>query len=425
MKIADTSEQDVIINRASSSKKRWMLGLGILSIFIIVGVLVTPFLQRWSASEASVSADKIRIAQVKRKDFVRDISVQGRVVAAVSPRLYSTAQGTITFRVDAGDEVEKGQVLATIDSPALTNELKQEESTLQRLQLELSRIEIQSKKQALENQKTVDLAKVALNAADREKRRADKAFDSKSISQIDFEKAQDDLENAKLVHRHAVSDAELNLESLAFEVSTAELQVERQQLLVQELTRKVDELDLRSPVQGIVGNLAVEQKNQVSANQAILSIVDLSEFELELQIPESYADDLAIGMQAQVSLNGTIHDATLVTISPEIQDNLVTGRVRFPEQSPLGLRQNQRLTTRILLESKQNILTLVRGPFLQNGNGRTVYKIENGVAYRTNIDVGARSIGEIEILDGLDEGDSIIVSSIDAFSHASSVLITQ
>lgn len=425
MKITDTSSQDVILERSSSSKKRWIYGLSAVVATTLIAFSVTPFVKRWSDSEASVSAEKIRISQVKRKDFIRDISVQGRVVAAVSPRLYSTAQGTITFHVDAGDAVTKNQVLATIDSPTLTNELKQEESTLQQLSLELDRIKIQSKKQALENQKTVDLAKVSLNAADREKRRADRAFESKSISQIDFEKAQDDLENAQLLHQHAVSDAKLNLESLAFEVSTAELQLERQKLLVEELARKVDELQLRSPVDGIVGNLAVQQKNQVSANQAILSIVDLSEFELELQIPESYADDLAIGMQAQVTLNGDIQEATLVTISPEIQNNLVTGRVRFPEQSPLGLRQNQRLTTRIILESKPDVLTLPRGQYLQTGNGRFVFKIEDGVAYKTTIEVGARSVSEIEIVSGLVEGDSIIISNIDTISHASNVLITQ
>jgi len=67
--------------------------------------------------------------------------------------------------VDAGDQVEKSQILATIDSPELTNQLEQEASSLQRLQIDLSRQRIQAKKQALENQKSVDMAQVALTAA--------------------------------------------------------------------------------------------------------------------------------------------------------------------------------------------------------------------------------------------------------------------
>lgn len=381
----------------------------------------------------SVSADRIRIGTVKRGDFIRDLSIQGRVVAAISPKLYSPAQGTITFIVDAGDSVLKGQILATIDSPELSNQLKQEQSTLQRLQFELARQKIQSKKQVLENQKSSDLANVALTAADREKRRADQAYQSHSISQIDFEKAQDDLENAKLVYKHSVKDAKLNIESLEFEVQTKQLQVDRQALEVNELSRQETDLTLLSPVNGIVGNLAVEQKNQVGKNQGIMSVVDLTEFELDVDIPESYADDLAIGMVAEVNLNGQTHQATLVTISPEIENNQVTGRVRFAKTDsnnkqlspPLGLRQNQRLTTRILMESKRNVLMVERGQFLQSANGSVAYVVQDGLAIRTPINTGVRSLSVVEVLNGLTEGQQIIISGTDQFSAAKTVLISQ
>ncbi len=430
MKIADTSGQDTAVLKISNSKTKW-IALGCILIAWLAYFTIAPAISKWSNSDASVSAQRIRLASVTRGDFVRDLSVQGRVVAAISPKLYSPAQGTISFYIDAGDTVIKGQILATIDSPELSNQLKQEQSALQRLQMELDRQKIQSSKQALVNQKAVDLAKVSLTAADREKRRADKAFESQSISQIDFEKAQDDLQNARLVSKHSVKDAELNLESLEFEVKTKRLFVERQELLVSELSRQVDELILLSPVNGLVGNLSVEQKNQVAKNQSILSVVDLSEFEIEVDIPESYADDLAIGMTAQINLNGETHLATLVTISPEIENNQVTGRVRFNSVSdiginqPQGLRQNQRLTTRILMENKHDVLMVQRGQFLETGNGRIAYIVKNDIAERTPISTGARSLSSVEVLNGLSVGDTIIVSGTDQFKGAQSVLITQ
>ncbi|MGK0304402.1 MAG: HlyD family secretion protein [Gammaproteobacteria bacterium] len=430
MKIADTSGQDTAVLKTSNNKAKW-LALGFISIAVLVYVTLAPTISNWSNSDVSISAQRVRLAKVTQGDFVRDLSVQGRVVAAVSPKLYSPAQGTISLKVDAGDTVLKGQVLATIDSPELSNQLKQEQSALQRLQMELDRQKIQSSKQALVNQKTVDLAKVALTAADREKRRADKAYASQSVSQIDYEKAQDDLENARLVFKHSVKDAELNLESLEFEVKTKRLFVERQNLLVAELSRQVEELTLLSPVNGLVGNLSVEQKNQVAKNQSILSVVDLSEFEIEVDIPESYADDLAIGMAAEINLNGETHSAKLVTISPEIENNQVTGRVRFISLSdadmiqPQGLRQNQRLTTRILMEHKQDVLMVQRGQFLETSNGRVAYIVKNDMAERTPIDTGARSLSSVEVLNGLSLGDTIIVSGTDQFNGAQSVLITQ
>ncbi|WP_293748837.1 HlyD family efflux transporter periplasmic adaptor subunit [uncultured Paraglaciecola sp.] len=432
MKINDTSAQDTIIT-AKKSSKNYLLGGLLFLVLIIALIILYPYFSRWSYSSMSVSAERIRIGTVKRGDFVRDLSIQGRVVAAISPKLYSPAQGTITFLVDAGDSVLQGQTLATIDSPELSNQLKQEQSTLQRLQFELDRQRIQSKKQALENQKSSDLAKVALTAADREKRRADQAYKSHTISQIDFEKAQDDLENAKLIHKHAVNDAKLNIESLEFEVQTKQLQVDRQALQVDDLTRQVVDLTLLSPVNGIVGNLAVEQKNQVSKNQSIMSVVDLTEFELDVDIPESYADDLAIGMLAEVNLNGQIHQAILVTISPEIENNQVTGRVRFAKtdeqgntlSAPSGLRQNQRLTTRILMERKQDVLMVERGQFLQSANGSIAYVLQDGLAIRTPIKTGARSLSVVEVLDGLSKGQQIIISATDQFDGANTVLISQ
>jgi HlyD family secretion protein len=185
----------------------------------------------------------------------------------------------------------------------------------------------------------------------------------------------------------------------------------------------VDQLKIISPVSGIVGNLSVNQKTNVAKNQAVLSVVDLSAFEVEVQISESYADDLAIGMQAQIRAGSNSYTSTLVAVSPEIINNQVTGRIRFNETVPEGLRQNQRLTTRILLEEKQNVLMVQRGQFFDSGSGRVAYVIEDGVAYRRSINTGATSLNSIEILDGLSAGDSIIVSSTDIFNSADSVLI--
>lgn len=427
--IADTSGQDVVITPSNKFSRFVKIGLPVVLVLVSI-YLVYEYTRELHSADRSVSAERLRFAEVTRGDFVRDLSVQGRVIAAVNPKLYSTAQGTITYMVDAGDKVEIGQVLAKIDSPELTNQLKQEQAQLQQFEMDSTRRSIEAKQVALENQKAVDLARVALNAADREKRRADEAFKTKSISQIDFEKAQDELESAKLVFKHAEQDAALNNESLEYEVQTLQLQVQRQRLLVEELGRKVEQLTLLSPVAGIVGNLNVEQKNQVAVNQALLSVVDLSEFALEVSIPESYADDLQIGMDAEVQVSGKTYPATLVAISPEIEQNQVAGRIRFERDqneksaAPPGLRQNQRLTTRILLENKSNVLMVQRGQFLQSGSGRIAYKVENNLAHRTGIQTGAKSLASVEVLSGLKEGDVIIVSDTGPFRGAATVYIS-
>jgi HlyD family secretion protein len=424
LKIADTSAQDVEVKAKPKSQQRFLIGASVLAAIIMVWYLL-PSVQRWAGSSISVPRDRLRLAAVTRNDLVRDVSVQGRVVAAVSPSLFAPAAGTITLLVEAGASVEEGQPLALIDSPELQNRLQQEQATLDSLNVEFDRQRIETKQKALDNRKNIDLTNVTLIAAERERRRAESGYKIEAISEIDFEKTKDDLETARLAHEHAVADAKLDDERLVFELKTRELQVGRQSMLVQDILRQVDELNMRSPVNGIVGNLMVDQKAAVSRNQVVMAVVDLTAFEIEAQVPESYADDLGLGMDAEVLVGNQKYPAVLVSVSPEIIQNQVTTRVRFADEMPSGLRQNQRLTTRILMEEKEKVLTLPRGQFLDSGGSRVAYVLdENSVAHRRSIEVGARSLAAVEIAAGLEEGELVVISSIDQFRSADTVLVT-
>ena len=422
--IADTSSQDERIE-PRSRRWHWLFGsLLFCAALAATGTFAWPSLLRWIEADMSISRERLRTAVVTRGDLVRDISVQGRVVAAVSPTLYATQTGTISFRVEAGDAVAAGDELAAIDSPEVASRLEQQEADRSRLAVEVERQRIQAKQQQLASRKRVDLAEVAVTAARREARRADQAFAKEAISQLDFEKAHDERRSAELAHEHAVADAALEAERLDFELRTRALELERQELLVRDLQRQVDELAIRSPVDGIVGNRLVAEQTAVSPSMAVLSVVDLTRFEVEAQVPESYADDLAVGMAAEVRVAQTARPATLVAISPEIIDSQVTVRLRFDdEQRVSALRQNQRLTTRILLEAKYDVLRLARGQFLESGAGRVAYVVEGGVARRQRIEIGARSLNAVEVVAGLEAGDEVVVSSIDPFAGKDAVLV--
>ena len=424
LKIADTSAQDVVLKATTGRRKITLITVGIVAVILAIWV-VLPSVQRWAGSSTSVPRERLRLATVTRSDLVRDVSVQGRVVASVSPSMFAPAAGTISLLVEAGAVVNEGQPLATIDSPDLQNQLQQEQATLDGLSVEFDRQRIETKQKALDNRKNIDLTKVTLIAAERERRRAESGYQIEAISEIDFEKTKDDLETARLAHEHAVADATLDDERLVFELKTRELQVSRQQMLVQDLLRQVDELNMRSPVNGIVGNLMVDQKAAVSRNQVVMAVVDLTAFEIEAQVPESYADDLGLGMQAEVLVGNQKHPGVLVSVSPEIIQNQVTTRVRFAEVMPSGLRQNQRLTTRILMEEKNDVLTLPRGQFLDSGGSRIAYVLDDdNVAHRRSIGIGARSLAAVEVVEGLTEGELVVISSIDQFRSADTVLVT-
>ena len=408
-----------------SRKRSYLIGGSSLLVILVIAWILIPVINRWASATMTVPLERLRIAEVTRGDLIRDVSVQGRVIAAISPTLYAPAAGSITLQVDAGATVVEGQVLATIDSPELTNQHKQAQAARQQQAMELERQRIESRQLALDKRKAADLAEVALIAAKREKRRADQANEVSVISVIDFEMAQDELRNAELAYEHAVADANLFDERLAFELKVSELKLQGQTLLVEDLQRQVDDLSIESPVSGIVGDLLVSQKAAVSRDMPVMAVVDLSRFEIEAQVPESYADDLGIGMTAEIIVGNERFLGQLVAVSPEIVNSQVGSRIRFGDRMPKNIRQNQRLTTRILIEERPGVLMLQRGQFLESGGGRTAYVLDGeGLAIRRRITIGARSLSAVEIADGLNEGDRVIISSVDQFRGADSVLIT-
>ena len=423
VKIRDTAAQDVAVDNTPKLRRRRLYLIGTGAAVVLLAALSFPALHRWAKAEQTVSMDQIRLAKVSRGTFVRDVSVDGQSVAAVSPTLYSDVNGTITLKVVAGDPVKKGQVLAVIDSPELKSSYQQEQSTLLSMQTDLERTRINSNKSALLSQETMDQAGVKLEAAKREMKRAEAAWGYHVISEKEYNTAQDDLASAQLDYNNAKANTGLDKEGLNFDVKTKELQVKREKLLVDDLTRRVDNLNVRSPVDGIVGDLAVQQKTNVTPNQALMTVVDLTQLEIQIQIPESYADGLTLGMPAEITYGNNTYTGKLTAVSPEVQNNQVTGRVRFAGTLPKGMKQNQQVQVRIVMDSRDNVLMVQRGQFVDSGGGHVAYVVHDGVGTRTAVTLGASSIGSVEVLDGLKEGDTIIISDTSAFDSAKTVYI--
>ena len=110
-------------------------------------------------------------------------------------------------------------------------------------------------------------------------------------------------------------------------------------------------------------------------------------FEVEIEVPESFARDLAIGMPAQIDQQRhAVRRARSSAVSPEVVNGEVIARVRFADgKQPPGLRQNQRLSARILMDKRRNVLMVERGPFLEQDGGRFAYVVDGSRAVRRPI----------------------------------------
>jgi HlyD family secretion protein len=420
--IPDTSGQDTLIassaNQARPRRRVWIGAAAAGAALIVV------LLSSWLGSSRSIDVSRVRIAEVTRGTLVRDASVNGRVVAAVSPTLYAPAASTVTLKIRAGDKVKKGDLLAVLDSPELSNSLAREQSTLAQLEAQVARQRILAEKQRLVARRDADQAQVAELAAQRMLTRTENGYKAGAIAEIDYLRAQDALKSAQIASKQAGQASKLEIQDVALETTTRVSELNRQRLIVADAQRRVDELNVKAPVDGVIGTLSVADRTVVAANTALMTVVDLSRLEVELEIPETYADDLGLGMSVEVNVGTNRATGKLSAISPEVVRNQVLARVRFDgNKQPAGLRQNQRLTARVLIEEKPDVLMLPRGSFVEQEGGRAAYVMDGSVAVRHPIQMGATSVSAVEIVSGLKVGDRVVIAGTDSFENAERVSI--
>lgn len=424
--IRDTAAQDRPIAAAPWWRRRGAL-IALAAAMALTAVLgwAAPRLFRELAAERSVSLARLVIATVEVGPLTRDVAGEGKVVAAASPTLFAGSAGTVTLAVQAGDAVQRGQVLARIDSPELVARLAQERANADSLKSEWLRAEAAARQQRAQAQGRLETARIAFETAGNDLRRQTQAFEAGATPASQVDQARDAVARARVALRQAEEGLGLEDDAVRFELQARRQAWERQLLQVKEAERQHDELAVRSPVDGQVGQLFVADRSSVARDARLLSVVDLSKLEVQMQVSESFARELQPGMPGEISGNDQRWPALLGSVSPEVVNNEVSARLRFAGAQPAQLRQNQRLSVRVLLDHRERVLTLPRGSFVDEGGGRVAYVLRDGQAERRTVRLGAQSLAKVEVLEGLKAGDQVVVSGAENFNGADRVAIAK
>lgn len=400
----------------------------IVCSFIGLIVLVYCCLLLWQEqlqTDMRVVRSELRIAAVTRGDLRREVAATGKIVVANSPTLYSSADGIVTYDVKAGDRVKQGQLLLSVESPALTSRYQQASAVLARLQTELAGRELSAQKNQLEAKQALQFTGLTLRNAQRDFARYQLGLNKGFVSRQEFDRAEENLHIAELKAQQAPEQLTLITQVTKTEIQNSAKQIEEQQSIVDELQREVNALQVRSPVDAMVGNLAVNQKSAVAMHQALITVIDLSHYEVEIEVPENYAPELSPGMAVEIKLDNNIYTGAIIAIAPEVNAGQVKVRLNFTGDEPQHLRQNQRITAIILLEVREDILKLPRGLYAELDNGKNVFKVDGNKAFKTPVTYGVWGLDDIEITSGLALNDEIIVSDTSAFREAQSLYIKQ
>lgn len=418
--IRDTSAQDRPITRSPSTGRRWAMAGLVAATAAALGLGAPRLLQSLGAS-ASVSLSRLTVAVVTVGPLTRDVAGEGKVVAAVSPTLYAGNAGTVSVKVQAGDQVRKGQILLQLQSPELSARLGQERSNADALRSELLRAEADARQQRAQAQSSLETAQLVHRTAQNDLARQEQAFKAGATASMQVDQARDALAKADIALKQARELLDLKDDATRFELQAKRQAHERQQLLVADLLRQDAELQVRSPVDGQVGQLFVTERMSVAKDAKLLTVIDLSALEVQMQVAESFARELQPGMPGEIRGPSQTWKGVLSSVSPEVVNNEVAARLRFEGPRPEQLRQNQRLSVRVLLDHRDQVLQVARGAFVEEGGGRFCYVLQGHEAVRRPIRLGAQGLSQIEVLEGLKPGEHVVVNGAEHFKGAERV----
>ena len=422
--IRGTSAQDVALDTPTVGWYRrrpvQLLAAGAIALALILFWLA----RAWLESGNVVSMQNLELATVTRGNFVDDVAARGTVIAAVSPTVYATAAGTVGYLVHAGDRVSKGQVLAKLSSPELENQYERERTTLESMDAALAQQRVGLRQELLENRQRADLAAVTMSQQLRELQRLQAAWKLRLIPEYQYEAAYDTYSIARLNYENAKQNDVLERERILLDLRTRQLALNSQTLLVAGLKERLDELTVRSPVNGMVAELGQADQTHVARSAPLVTVVDLSALAIQFQVAESLADGIKPGLPADITLDGQTVKGVVMAVSPDVQDGWVTGRARFAGSQPVGLRQNEQAAVRIVLGRHDDVLKVERGAFLSPETNQ-VYVLRDDEALRVPVELGAASISEIEVRRGLSAGDQVVISDTSGFNDAAEVKIAR
>ncbi len=420
--ISDTSLTDI-----ARPAKRFRANVPVLAIsggvLLAAVAFAYPHYRDWSDTERSYPAERVRVAEVMRGAFEQSVAADGKIVAEIKPTLFAPTEGVLTLQVKPGDIVEKGRVLATIVNSDLTTKLKQAETELVKAQIEQARQELETRQALVEGEQSWQVSQVKLEAARRNLARYEKALRKQTVSQQDFERVQDELAIIERTDRSLEATNKLLNERLQFEVRSRKLEITQQRVLTEDFQRQVDELTIRAPISGQIGTVHVEDQDSVSTNQAIMTVVDLTAYGVLIQVPESYAKDLVVGLPTTITYEGRPYRGEITSMSAEVIGNSIEARAKFIEKPEGDLKQNQRVSLKIFFRTIDDTIKLARGPFLEAGGGKVAYVVEGNQARAVAITLGAIGTSEVEVVSGLKPGDRVVISNTQVFENASKVLL--
>jgi len=412
------------VKRAGGSRKRRRnIGIGAAVLGVVV---VTFLLSRLEPAAPSVDRDIQLFGTVERGSFVREVRGPGTLVPEQITYVAALTGGRVEqVLVQPGETVAETTVLVVLSNPDVDLAALQAEEQLTQARGGLITLDQNLQTSILLQESAVAAAEAEFRDAEREAEAYRELVENQTVSRNEAARAIERANTARV----SLDAARRRLELMRSSVDT-QLQVQREQIarlesIVAYQQRRVESMRVVAGASGVIQDLSLEVGQYVQAGTTLARVAQPGRLKAELRIPETQARDVTIGQPVVIDTRNDSIAGNVRRVDPNVQNGSVLVEVRLTGELPLGARPDLSVDGTIELERLQDVLYVDRPAYGQANSSVSLFKVvgDGNEAVRVTVQLGRSSVNEIEVVEGLQEGDVIILSDLSRVADADRIRI--
>ena len=401
-------------------KKRWTVKkLATIAAASLFGAFIVYLLFfRDTSSRLYVDSDKMTISTVERGRFQEFIPVDGVVQPVVTIYLDAVFGGRVEeiFQRDGAHLEEGDKILRLSNAQIEMNYMQQENTALEVLdRYQNTRLGLERNLFALERS-LADL-EYRLDIAKKDYERKKGFFAKGVISDEEYENAYREYHFAKRHYDIGLRTLQHDSVYVSSQMDAINESIERVQANLGMLHQTLDNLTIRAPISGQLSSFNAERGETKTMGENLGQIDVLDGFKLRARIDERYVNRTYVGQPASFDYGGETYHLEISKIYSNITGGAFEVDLQFNGSEPSGIRRGQTLQLRLQFSGVAEALIIPRGGFYQGTGGNWIYVVDpsGSQAVRRPIRVGRQNIHHYEVLEGLEPGERVIVSSYDSY----------
>ena len=401
-------------------KRRRQIAIG--AVVVVVVAALTVVVYRLRPAAPTVERGTVWTDSVKRGSMLRQVRGIGSLVPSQESVLQIPAETEATIiriRMLPGSLVNADSILVEMSDPQV-----EQAAVDAHLQWKAAEAEYQSQRMKLESDLMNQKAGAATVKADYNttqlQSQTDKAlYDLGVISGLAYKASKSKAD--ELTIRNGLEDQRLESTQKAIDAQLAQLQakVDQMRVLAELKQKQLDALKVRAKIEGVLVELPLHVGQHVTPGTMLAKVVQPNHLMAELKVAETQARDVQIGEPASVDTHNGVITGSVMRVDPSVQNGTVTVDVKLVGELPKGARPDLSVDGTIDLERLDNVLYVGRPAFGQENSTISLFKLDGDErdATRVPVKVGRASVNSIQVIEGLHEGDKVVLSDMSRWDN--------